>query len=188
VENLHIDIIGSVKSQVSVPVAVKLSPYFSSFAAFAARLERAGADALVLFNRFLQPEIDLETMTGVPGLRLSDPFEARVPRTWISILRRQLGISLAATSGVETPDDVVKYLLAGADVICTTSALVRHGATYAADLIAGLESWLTRHEFESVDAARGAMAIEEGATDYERQGYVAALQTAKRKYASLAGL
>ncbi len=189
VENLHIDIVGAVKSQVGIPVAVKLSPYFSSFTMLAHRLEEAGADGLVLFNRFLQPDIDLETLQPVQGLELSHSFEARVPRTWISILRNQLGLSLAATSGVETADDLVKYILVGADVVCTTSALVRHGPAYAADLIAGLESWLERHGYGSVDEARGLLAVDEiDPSSYERHGYVAALQTAKQRYASLAGL
>ncbi len=190
VENLHMDIVQSVKLEVSIPVAVKLTPYFSSFAAFAHRLKQTGVDALVLFNRFFQPDLDLETMEPVPGVQLSTPFEARLPWTWIALLRRNLGLSLAATSGVETAEDVIKYILAGADVVGTTSALVRHGPAYATTLIDGLSDWLTSHQYDSVAQARGLLAIAGGVdtVDYERQGYVAALQKAKQQYGSLAGL
>jgi dihydroorotate dehydrogenase (fumarate) len=127
VEQRHIDILRRVKAAVSVPVAVKLSPHFSSTGEMALRLDQAGADGLVLFNRFLQPDIDPETLTVVPGLDLSSPAEARLPRTWIAILRHQVRVSLAATTGVDGPADVVAYLLAGADVVMTASALIRNG-------------------------------------------------------------
>ena len=129
VEQRHVDILCQVKDAVTVPVAVKLGPQFSSPGEIALRLDEAGADGLVLFNRFLQPDIDTETLAVVPGVDLSSPAEARLPRTWISLLRRQVRASLAATSGVEGPADVVKYLLAGADVVMTASALIRHGPT-----------------------------------------------------------
>ncbi len=190
VENLHIDIVQAVKLEVSIPVAVKLTPYFSSFGAFAHRLAQTGVDALVLFNRFFQPDIDLATLQPLPGVELSNPFEARLPRTWITLLRRHLDLSLAATSGVATAEDVVKYLLAGADIVCTTSALVRHGPAYANTLITGLSDWLAERGYGSVAEMRGTLAMpdEVDAADYERQGYVAALQKAKQRYGSLAGL
>ena len=115
-----------------MPVAVKLSPYFSSTGEMALRLDEAGADGLVLFNRFLQPDIDPETLTVTPGVGLSSPAEGRLPRTWIALLRGRVRASLAATTGVETAADVAKYLLAGADVVMTASALLRHGPEYAA--------------------------------------------------------
>src|SRR5580692_1415482 len=111
VEQRHIDILGRVKAAVTVPVAVKLSPHFSSTGEMALRLDEAGADGLVLFNRFLQPDIDPETLTVMPGLDLSSPAEARLPRTWIAILHSQVQASLAATTGVDGPADVVTYLL-----------------------------------------------------------------------------
>jgi len=144
VEQRHIDILLRVKAAVNVPVAVKLSPHFSSTGEMALRLDEAGADGLVLFNRFLQPDIDPETLTVVSGLDLSSPAEARLPRTWIAILHSQVQASLAATTGVDSPADVVTYLLAGADVVMTASALIRHGPEYAAVLLDGLASWMGR--------------------------------------------
>ncbi len=131
VEQRCIDILASVKDAVTVPVAVKLSPYFSSPGELARRLDQAGADALVLFNRFLQPDIDPESLAVVPKVGLSSPIDAGLPRTWIALLRGRVSASLAATSGVEGPLDVVKFLLAGADVVMTTSALLRHGPGHA---------------------------------------------------------
>jgi len=180
VEQRHLDVLDSVKQAVGVPVAVKLSPYFSAMGEMAIRLDQAGADGLVLFNRFLQPDIDPETLAVLPDVYLSSPAEARLPRTWISILRQQLSASLAATTGVEGPADVVKYLLAGADVVMTASALIRHGPGHAAVLLDGLSGWMARKGYPSVAAVRGMLALP-AATDqpaYEREGYVRAMQAA----------
>lgn len=187
VEDRHVEILQAVKQAVSIPVAVKLSPFFSSPGALALRLDQAGADGLVLFNRFLQPDIDIDTMAVVPGVALSSPFEARLPRTWIASLRDHVKASLAATSGVETADDVVKYLLAGADVVMSTSALVRHGAGYAAELLQGLTAYLDQKGFASLDGVRGRLAVpaDADANAYARSGYVSALQKAKTTYGSL---
>jgi dihydroorotate dehydrogenase (fumarate) len=180
VEQRHIDILGRVKDAVTVPVAVKLGPHFSSVGEIALRLDQAGADGLVLFNRFLQPDIDPETLTVRPAVDLSSPAEARLPRTWISLLRNHLGASLAATTGVEEPADVVKYLLAGADVVMTASALLRHGPRYAAVLLDGLAAWMTRKGYASVDDLRGMLAVPADADQaaYERAGYVRAMRDA----------
>jgi dihydroorotate dehydrogenase (fumarate) len=180
VEQRHIDILYRVKDAVTVPVAVKLSPHFSSPGEMALRLDEAGADGLVLFNRFLQPDIDLETLAVTPDVYLSSPAEARLPRTWISILRQYLRGSLAATTGVEGPADMIKYLLAGADVVMTASALIRHGPAHAAVLLDGLSGWMARKGYPSVAGVRGMLALPAG-TDraaYERAGYVSAMQTA----------
>ncbi len=180
VEQRHIDIVRRVKEAVSVPVAVKLSPYFSSTGEIALRLDQAGADGLVLFNRFLQPDIDPETITVVPAIDLSSPAEARLPRTWIAILRSRVHASLAATTGVDGPADVVKYLLAGADVVMTASALIRHGPEHAAVLLDGLAKWMGRKGYTCVGEVRGMLAVPAG-TDragYERAGYVRTLRTA----------
>lgn len=187
VEDKHVEILTAVKQEVGVPVAVKLSPYLSSFGELALRLDQAGADGLVLFNRFIQPEIDIETVTVESGLELSSPIEGRLPRTWIAALRGRVAASLAGTSGVETSADVVKYLLVGADVAMTTSALVRHGPGHALRLANGLDKWLERKGFASVDAIRGMLAIPAGAdaTAYERAGYVSALEKAKQQYGAL---
>lgn len=176
VENRHFEILEAVKASVDVPVAIKLSPYFSSVGNMCIRLDQAGADGMVLFNRFLQPDIDIETLEVSPGVHLSNRDDARLPRTWIAALHGRVEASLAATSGVENADDVVKYILAGADVVCTTSALVRHGAAYASVLIDGLERYLQRREL-SLETARGLLAVPQDAPAdaYERSGYVAAL-------------
>jgi dihydroorotate dehydrogenase (fumarate) len=180
VEQRYIDILGRVKDAVTVPVAVKLSPYFSSPGEMALRLDEAGADGLVLFNRFLQPDIDPETLAVRPDVYLSSPAEARLPRTWISILRRHLRGSVAATTGVEGPADVVKYLLAGADVVMTASALIRHGPGHAAVLLDGLSGWMARKGYPSVAAVRGMLALPADTDQpaYEREGYVRAMQAA----------
>jgi dihydroorotate dehydrogenase (fumarate) len=182
VEQRHIDILRQVKAVVTVPVAVKLGPQFSSPGEIAMRLDEAGADGLVLFNRFLQPDIDTETLAVVHGVELSSPAEARLPRTWISLLCRQVRASLAATSGVEGPADVVKYLLAGADVVMTASALIRHGPKHAAVLLDGLSEWMTRKGYASVSELRGMLAVPTGTDQaaYERAGYVRALRRANR--------
>ena len=172
VEQRHVDVLTRVKDAVSVPVAVKLSPYFSSTGEIALRLDEAGADALVLFNRFLQPDIDPDTLAVVPQVGLSSPAEARLPRTWIALLHGRVRASLAATTGVETAADVAKYLLAGADVVMTASALLRHGPEHATVLIDGLEEWMARKGFAAVDELRGMLAVPPGTdeTDYERAG------------------
>src|ERR1700722_8967236 len=159
VEQRHVDILRQVKAVVTVPVAVKLGPQFSSPGEIALRLDEAGADGLVLFNRFLQPDIDTETLAVVHGVELSSPVEARLPLTWISLLRRQVRASLAATSGVEGPADVVKYLLAGADVVMTASALIRHGPRPATVLLDGLSDWMARKGYTSVSDLRGLLAV-----------------------------
>jgi len=180
VEQRYIDILCRVKDAATVPVAVKLGPHFSSVGEIALRLDQAGADGLVLFNRFLQPDIDPETLTVRPAVDLSSPAEARLPRTWISLLRNHLRASLAATTGVEAPADVVKYLLAGADVVMTASALIRHGPRYAAVLLDGLAEWMARKGYDSVDDLRGMLAVPAGTDQaaYERAGYVRAMRDA----------
>src|SRR4249920_452023 len=149
VEQRHIDILCRVKAAVTVPVAVKLSPHFSSTGEMALQLDKAGADGLVLFNRFLQPDIDPESLAVVPAVGLSDPAEARLPRTWIALLRGRVRASLAATTGVEDSSDVAAYLLAGADVVMTASSLLRHGPDHASVLLDGLAEWMARKGFRS---------------------------------------
>jgi dihydroorotate dehydrogenase (fumarate) len=178
VEQRHVEILTTVKAVVGVPVAVKLHPYYSSMTEMARRLDRAGADGLVLFNRFLQPDIDPETLTVSTGFGLSQPAEARLPRAWIALLAGQLSASLAATTGVEDPSDVARYLLAGADVVMTASALIRHGPGYAAVLLDGLSDWMTRKGFGSLSDVRGLMRVPADGSAQERTGYVAALQAA----------
>jgi dihydroorotate dehydrogenase (fumarate) len=185
VEQRHVEILTTVKAVVRIPVAVKMSPFYSSVGEMALRLDRAGADGLVLFNRFLQPDIDPETLTVATGFELSSPAEARLPRTWIALLagmRPGLRASLAATTGVEDPADVARYLLAGADVVMTTSALLRHGPGHAGVLLDGLSEWMARKGFAAVADVRGLLSVPAG-TDkaaYERAAYVGVLQAANR--------
>ena len=187
VEQLHLDIVAAVRRAVELPLAVKVSPFFSSPGNMALRLVEAGADGLVLFNRFLQPEVDIETLTVKPSLALSTRFEGRLPRTWIAALANHTDASLAATSGVEEAADVVRYLLAGADVVMTTSALIRHGAGYVRSLLLGLKDWMYRRGFSSVDDFRGLLAVpaDIDGQAMQRAGYVAALENARATYGSL---
>jgi dihydroorotate dehydrogenase (fumarate) len=180
VEQRHLDILARVKDAVSIPVAVKLGPYFSATGEMAARLDEAGADGLVLFNRFLQPDIDPETLAVVRTVSLSTAAEIRLPLTWIALLRGRVGASLAATTGVESAAEIIKYLLAGADVVMTASALLRHGPEHAAVLLDGLRQWMRRKGYSTVEELRGLLAVPVGAdgTTLERWDYVAALQQA----------
>ena len=180
VEQRHVEILRQVKAAVSIPVAVKLSPQFSSIGEMALRLDHAGADALVLFNRFLVPDIDAEQLSIVPSVDLSTRGDGRLPRAWIALLHGRVTASLAATTGVELPVDVAAYLLAGASVVMTTSALLRHGPGYAAELLDGLAAWMTRKGFERLDHVRGALAefrLGER-SGRRREGYVAAMRAA----------
>ena len=187
VEDHHVEILQQVRDAVSVPVAVKLSPHFSSTGEMAMRLDQAGASGLVLFNRFLQPDVDPETLAVTTGVALSVPSEARLPRTWIAILRGHVTASLAATTGVAEAEDVVSYLLAGADVVMTASALLRHGVGHAGVMLAGLEDWMRRKGFATVGDFRGLLAVPAGVDQaaYERAGYVAALEKARTTYGDL---
>jgi dihydroorotate dehydrogenase (fumarate) len=184
VEQRYVDILTTVKALVSIPVAVKLGPYFSSPGEVAVRLDRAGADGLVLFNRFMQTDIDPETLTVSTGLKLSGPGEAGLPRSWIARLRGLVQASLAASTGVETAADVAAYLLAGADVVMTTSSLLRHGPSHAAVLIDELAGWMDRKGFASVAGLRGLLAVPVGAhgSAFERAGYLTAIEEASRTY------
>jgi dihydroorotate dehydrogenase (fumarate) len=143
---------------VTVPLAVKVGPYYTSFANVAQRLADARADGLVLFNRFLQPEIDLETLTVKPELHLSSSDELRLPLRWIAILSGRVPLSLAATSGVRSADDVVKFVLAGADAVMVASELLRRGPQVVTELRDGLRDWLEEREYASVEQAKGSMS------------------------------
>lgn len=187
VEERHLDIVRDVVAAVSVPVAVKLSPFFSSTAAMARAIADEGAAGLVLFNRFVQPDVDVETLQVEPSPTLSTREESRLARTWIALLHKRLGnTSLAATTGVEDAGDVAAYLLAGADVVMTASALLRHGPGYAGELLAGLEAWMDRKGYSSLASVRGVLAVGSDDGDrVERAGYVAALTKARSVYGDL---
>ncbi len=160
IEKHYIDVVRAVKAVAKVPVAVKLPPYFSSVGNLAHRLATAGADGLVLFNRFYQPDFDLSTLAVRSELKLSTSHEAGPALLWIALLAGRLGRSLAATSGVESAEQVVKYLLAGADAVMTTSALLRHGPGHMKTLVAGLAEWLAANGHPSVASIRGRRSAE----------------------------
>jgi dihydroorotate dehydrogenase (fumarate) len=180
-EAVDLDIIRAVRGAVTIPVAVKLSPYYSSMAHFAARAVAAGADGLVLFNRFYQPDLDLDTLEIVNRVELSHPSELRLPLRWIAILRPQLSaaVALAATSGVHSGADVVKALMAGADVAMLTSAVLRHGPAHLRAVEAELTAWLTDNDYDSVDQLRGsATQVTSGAPSaFERANYIQTLHS-----------
>ncbi|MFP4634448.1 MAG: dihydroorotate dehydrogenase-like protein [Nitriliruptoraceae bacterium] len=158
VEQETLRLVEAVAEATEVPVAVKLSPYWSALANFATQLADAGADGLVLFNRFYQPDINLETLSVAPHLVLSDSDELRLPLRWCAILHGRVEASLAATTGVHTAHDVIKLLLAGADVTMSTSALLRHGPEHVATLNAGVSDWLEARGYGSVEQLRGAVS------------------------------
>ena len=158
VEQRHIAILAAVKQAVSIPVAIKLSPYFSSVGHLVRNLDQIGADGFVLFNRFYQPDIDLDELTLNSDLKLSNKSEIRLPLLWIGALSGRVKGSLAASSGVQTAREVVKYLYVGADVVMTASALIRHGIGYMRTLLEGLEAELTEREIDSVARMKGKMS------------------------------
>jgi len=158
VEQQYLDIVAAVKSVVTIPIAVKISPFFSNMAYMAKRFDEAGADALVLFNRFYQPDINLEELEIEPNVLLSTPQALRLPLTWIGILYGRIRANLAATSGVHGPEDVIKLLMVGADVTMMCSALLRNGIGHLKHVEKGIVQWMEEHEYESVQQMKGSMS------------------------------
>jgi dihydroorotate dehydrogenase (fumarate) len=158
VEQRYLDILRHVRLAVDIPIAIKVGPYFSSIGQVAMEFVAAGADAVVLFNRFYQPDIDLVELRLHNDLQLSRASEIRLPLLWIAVLAGRIDASLAASTGVEDAQEVIKYLLAGADVVMTTSALLRHGPEYVETLLAGIKSWLKGRDMDSVDQIRGLLS------------------------------
>lgn len=177
VEDRYLRLVEQVRAEIEVPLAVKIGPYFSSPGNMARRLADAGADGLVLFNRFYQPDIDLEHLTVLPDLVLSDPHELRLVLRWVAILRGRIGADLAATTGIHHGPDVVKAILAGADVAMMASALLRHGPGHAATVLADVERWFTDRSYRSVDQARGSVshAAVPDPSAFERANYMRTL-------------
>ena len=174
VEQRYLDIVKAVKGVVKCPVAVKIAPYFSSVGHMAQQLAHAGADGLVLFNRFYEPDIDLARLALVSDVELSSPYEMRLPLLWIGVLAGRVSASLAASTGVDSADEVVKYLLAGADVVMTTSSLLRHGIGHIKELRDGLQTWLDVRNLESLASLRGRMSHLKVAdpTAFDRANYI----------------
>ena len=179
VELTYLDILQAVKSEVSIPVAVKLSPFFTNFANVARRLDHTGANGLVLFNRFYQPDIDLETLDVRPNILLSTPMAMRLPLRWIAILYSRLNASLAATSGIHRPTDVLKMLMAGADVTMLCSVLLRHGIRQIKVIEQGIIEWMEEHEYESVQQLKGSLSQRNcpAPSEFERAQYMRAIAT-----------
>ncbi len=179
VEANYIEILRSVKSAVTIPVAIKLSPYFSNMANMAKQLTEAGADGLVLFNRFYQPDINIEALEVEPNVLLSTPQAMRLPMRWIAILYGRLNVDLAATSGIHKPQDVLKMLMAGANVTLLVSVLLRHGIEHIKVIEEGMRQWMEEFEYESVKQMQGSMSQincpDESA--FERAQYMKALQS-----------
>jgi len=177
VEERTLRLVSEVREALTVPLAVQVGPYYTALAHTATQLADAGAAGLVLFNRFVQPDIDLETMTVRPELHLSSNEEMRLPLRWIAILRDRVPVSLAATSGVQSRDDVLKLLLAGADVVMLASALLRNGPEVLRELTEGLAAWLEEREYLAVEQLKGSMSQEASGDPgaFERAHYVRTL-------------
>ena len=180
-EARDLDLIAAVRASITIPLAVKLSPFYSAFANFASAATGVGADGLVLFNRFYQPDLDLESIEVVPRLELSQRSEMRLPVRWIGILRPQLDpdVSLAATSGAYSGADVAKGLLVGADVVMMTSALLRHGPEHITLVESELRAWMAEHEYRSASELRGSAsaATVNDPSEFERANYMTTLHS-----------
>jgi dihydroorotate dehydrogenase (fumarate) len=177
IEQQYVDILKAVKSVVSIPVAIKLSPYFSNLANMAKRLDQAGANALVLFNRFYQPDMDLDTLEIKTNVLLSTPQAMRLPLRWIAILYDRIKANLAATSGIYSAQDALKVLMAGADVAMMCSALLRHGISHIKKVEAEMCEWMGEHDYESVNQLQGSMSQKYSSdpTAFERAQYMRAV-------------
>ncbi len=179
VEEMYLDIVRAVCAEVSIPVAVKVGPYFSSFANMAHRLSTAGAAGLVIFNRFYQPDFDLEELTVTPNLVLSGPHELRLPLRWAAILYGRIAADLAITSGVHTHEDVLKGMMAGAKVTMMASELLRNGVQRIGQVVDAMQVWMEEHEYESVAQMQGSMSQQNVAEPaaFERANYMKVLQS-----------
>lgn len=179
VERDYVQILREVRSAVKVPIAVKLSPYFSSTSNMAWQLAEGGADGLVLFNRFYQPDLDLENLTVTPALNLSTSAELRLPLRWIAILHGRVPVDLALTTGVHTAVDVIKGVMAGAKVVMVASELLQNGIQRVSELRRDVEAWLGEHEYESIEQMTGSLsqARVEDPGGFERANYMRTLQS-----------
>lgn len=181
IENIYVETLRSVKANISIPVAMKLSPYISALANFAKRLDNEGVDGLVLFNRFYQPDIDLENLEVVPNVLLSNSQSMRLPLRWIAILYGKLNASLAATSGVNSAEDVIKLTMTGASVTQMFAALHKYGIDHIRKVLSDMERWMIEHEYESLKMMKGSMSHRSVANPgaFERANYMKALNSFK---------
>ena len=181
VEHRYLNIIETIKQSVKIPVAVKLNPYFSAMGNMSLRMKNAGADALVLFNRFYQPDFDINELVIKTDLHYSEPNEIRLPLLWIALLYGKVKLSLAATTGVQSAIEVIKYILAGADVVMTASSLYKNGIPYLKTMNKELQDWMYMMGFESIDSFKGSMSQQHisDPTSYERANYIKILEGVK---------
>lgn len=180
-EDNYVTLVGDLRKSIKIPIAVKLSPFFTSLPNIARRLVEAGANGLVLFNRFYQPDLDLENLAVVPRLTLSTSNELLLPLRWISILYSRIPVDFALTTGIHTVDDVVKGIMAGASVTMMASVLLEKGIGWIPDLLTGLEKWITSHEYESIEQMKGSLSqrsVKETAA-FERANYMKVLGSFK---------
>lgn len=186
VEEMYSDLVSHIKAGVRIPVSVKVGPFFTSFANVAGRLDAAGADGLVIFNRFYQPDFDLETLEVVPNLVLSDSNELRLRLHWCALLYNRIRPDIAITGGVHTAEDAIKGVMAGARVTMMTSALLRHGIPYLEKVEADMRAWMEEHEYESVRQMRGSMSVQSVAEPaaFERANYMKVLSSYSLKPAT----
>lgn len=181
VEHRYLNIIQSIKQTVKIPVAVKLNPYFSAMGNMALRMKNQGADGLVLFNRFYQPDFDINELVIKTDLHYSESSEIRLPLFWIGLLYGKVDISLAATTGVQSAIEVIKYILAGADVIMTASSLYKNGISYLKTMNKELQDWMYMMGFDDIKSFKGIMSQQNVSdpTAYERANYIKILEGAK---------
>ena len=181
IEKVYIDIVKSVRGAVNIPISVKMHPFFSATANMATQLTNAGADGLVLFNRFYQPDIDLENLDVVPNVILSTPMAMRLPLRWIAILYGKVKADLAATSGIYTEEDVLKMIMAGANVTMMLSSLLKFGVGHIADVTTRMKTWMEEHEYESIEQMRGSMSYMNvpDPAKFERANYMKVLHSYK---------
>jgi dihydroorotate dehydrogenase (fumarate) len=184
VEAGYLELVADVKSQISIPLSVKIGPYFSSLGNFAVRLAKAGADGLILFNRFMQPDFDLISMEVNPRIELSHSSEVRLPLRWIAILHGQTEASLAATSGVHGYRDVIKLLMAGADATLIASGILRHGPAFVGQILEGMEEWMREQNYASVATLKGSMSYQNcpDSALIERANYMKGLTSFVSRY------
>lgn len=178
-EDQHIALVTDIRKQVNIPIAIKLSPFYTALPNFARRLVEAGADGLVLFNRFYQPDFDLEELEVVPNLVLSNSHELRLPLRWIAILYGQVQTDFALTSGLHNAEDLLKSVMAGASVAMTTSELLLNGIERVPQILADLVTWMEEHEYESINQMKGSMsqqAVDKPDT-FERANYMKVLSS-----------
>jgi dihydroorotate dehydrogenase (fumarate) len=184
VETMYLDLVREIERSVTIPLAVKLGHHFTSFAHFARRIAGAGADALVLFNRFYQPDLDLENLEIVPSVNLSSSYELRLRLRWVGLLHGRVDCDLAVTGGVHTAEDVLKAMMAGANVTMLTSALLKQGIEHLDTIRVGLEQWMIDHEYDSIRQMQGSMSQRAVAhpAAYERANYVQVLRSYEPRY------